>query len=219
MMINNRQSIKRFWILWLIASSVGTAAGIAIIFWGIAPLINKLPQIGSILFDSIIGVVLGAFAGTAQWFILRKYIVRVTWWPVITSFGWVLFWVLESSSILSKLLGERGGIAFVADALHFTFLGFLVGVLQWLLLRKKVFAADWWILASVVGTTFGAVVADSIALALGGDSPLDFLTGSIIWTLITGICMMWLMRHTYDVTDHEGKSRSHHRMNDPVNSA
>ena len=131
----------------------------------------------------------------------------------------MLFWVLESSGILSKLLGARGGIAVAADALHFTFLGFLVGVLQWLLLRKKVFAASWWVLASVVGTTFGAVVADSTALALGGDSPLDFLTGSIIWALIAGICMMWLMRHTYDVTDHEGRSRSQHGMNDPVNAA
>ncbi len=208
MLINERQSIQRFWLLWLIASIVGTAAGIAIMFWGIVPLINKSGHIGSSLFDSIIGVVLGAFTGTAQWFILRKYIARVAWWPVITTCGWVLFWVLESSSILSKLLGARSGIAFVADALHFTFLGLLVGVLQWLLLRKKVFAAGWWILASVVGTAFGAVVADSIALALGGDSPLDFLTGSIIWALITGICMMWLMQHTYAVTDHEGKSRS-----------
>jgi len=207
MMMNNRLSIQRFWFLWLIASIVGIAAGI-IIFWGIAPLLNKLPHIGSLLFDSILGVVLGAFSGTAQWFILRKYIPRVTWWPVITAFGWVLFWVLEASGILSKLLGERGGIAFVPDFLHFTFLGLLVGVLQWLLLRKKVLLAGWWILASVVGTAFGAAFADSIALALGGDSPLDFLTGSIIWALITGICMMWLMQHTYAVTDHEGKSRS-----------
>jgi len=208
MIVNNRLSIRRFWLFWLIASSVGTATGIAIMFWGIAPLVNKLPQNGSLLLDGILGAVLGAFAGTAQWFILRKYIARVTWWPVITAFGWVLFWALESTGILSKLLGARGGIAFVADALHFTFLGLLVGVFQWLLLRKKVLAAGWWVLASVVGTTFGAVVADSIALGLGGDSPLDFLTGSIIWALTAGICMMWLMQHTYTVTDHEGKSRS-----------
>ncbi len=189
--VEYKQTLRGFWLRWLLATIIGTVFGMVIVFFGLASLLSRSSQI---VYGVLIGGVIGAFVGTSQWLILRKYLDRVGLWVPLTLISWVVFWELELMGVLSRVLGQNSGIALIQDMLHLAVLGCLTGGLQWLLLRQKVQAAGWWVLASILGTVLGALVADGINITLGSDSPLDFLSGSIIGGIITGVCMMWLIQ-------------------------
>jgi hypothetical protein len=124
--------------------------------------------------------------------VLRRVFDRVGWWVLLTFVGWVVFWELDAMN----LLFAAKGIAFIPDLLNVAIFGGILGVLQWLLLRQKIQSAGWWVLESMTGAMLGSLVADAINTALQSDSPIDFLTSSVVWAIITGICMMWLLRRS-----------------------
>jgi hypothetical protein len=117
----------------------------------------------------------------------------VGWWIPLTLLGWIVFWELELSGLLSRALGQNSGIAFVSDTVHLAVFGIALGGFQWLVLRGKVQADGWWVVASLVGAVLGALFADAINYGLASDSPLGFLTGSVVWAAATGLCMTWLL--------------------------
>ncbi len=182
-------AVSRFWLWWLAATIVGTGAGMAIAFLGLGALLSRLSQAA---YGAVIGAVFGAAVGISQWLVLRRYLDRVGGWVVLTLVGWVIFWELN----ILNLLGEAPGVAFVQDFWHLAVFGGLVGVLQWLLLRRRVQKAAWWLLASMFGAALGAEVADGVNAALHSDTSIDFLIGSIVWAYITGVCMMWLLQES-----------------------
>ncbi len=179
-----------FWLWWLLASLAGAAFGMAINFGVLAGMLSRLPQA---VYGLVIGSVFGAAIGTAQWLVLHRHLDRSGWWILLTLAGWVVFWGLN----LSNLLGAAEGIAFTSDILHLGIFGGLVGILQWSLLRGKVQGAGWWVLASVLAGMLGALVADWVNAALQSDSPLDFLTGSMVGGIINGVMMMWLLQQPF----------------------
>ncbi len=181
------QAGRWFWLGWFLTTSIGAALGMAINFGVLAGMLSRLPQAA---YGLVIGSVFGAAIGTAQWLVLRRYLDQVGWWVLLTSVGWVVFWELN----LLNLLGAAEGIAFIPDILHLGMFGGLVGILQWSLLRGKVQGAGWWVLASVLAGMLGALVADGVNATLQSDSPLDFLTGSMVGGMINGITMMWLLQ-------------------------
>lgn len=185
----------RFWLWWLLATLAGTAVGMGLMFVVIAPVINRMPQVGPALYGGVVGAVIGGTVGTAQWALLRRHLQRIGSWVAVTAVAWVAFWVLEISGVWSRLLGANSGIAFVSDALHVGVLGFLVGAAQWMMLsRRRVRSPVWWIVASVGSVMLGAVVADAVNKAVGSDSPLDFFVGSITWALVMGVYLMRLLQ-------------------------
>jgi len=175
-----------FWLWWLLATVVGAALGAGISFVALAQALDRLPQAA---YGLVIGTVFGAAIGTAQWLVLRTHLDRIGWWVPLTLLGWVVFWELN----LLNLLGAASGIAFIPDILHPGLFGGLVGILQWSLLRGRVQGAGWWVLASVLAGMLGALVADGVNAALHSDSPLDFLTGSMVGGVVNGATMMWLL--------------------------
>jgi hypothetical protein len=182
----HKHAPQGFWLWWLAATLAGTIIGMAIVFLGLTTLLNSSSQA---VYGFVIGAVFGATVGTAQWLVLRRVFERVGWWVLLTFIGWVVFWELN----IMNLLVEAKGIAFIPDLLNLAVFGGILGVLQWLLLRQKIQSAGWWILASMVGAMLGSLVADAINTALQSDSPIDFFTSSLVWAIITGICMMWLL--------------------------
>jgi uncharacterized membrane protein len=185
----HKHATQRFWLWWLLATVAGTIIGMAIVFLGLTALLNNLHQAA---YGFVIGAVFGATVGTAQWLVLRRVFDRVGWWVLLTFVGWVAFWELDAMN----LLFAAKGIAFIPDLLNVAIFGGILGVLQWLLLRQKIQSAGWWVLASMAGAMLGSLVADAINTALQSDSPIDFLTSSVVWAIITGICMMWLIRRS-----------------------
>jgi len=196
MKATHKHATQGFWLWWLFATLVDIIIGMAIVFLGLTPLRNNSSHAAQAVRGFVIGAVFGATVGTAQWFVLRRYFDRVGWWVLLTFIGWVAYWELNNMNLLVK----AQGIAFIPDLLNLAIFGGILGVLQWLLLRKKIPSAGWWVPANIAGMMLASLVIDAIDTALQGDSPFDFITGSIVLAIITGICMMWLLKRSSSVT-------------------
>jgi hypothetical protein len=71
-------------------------------------------------------------------------------------------------------------------------IGISVGMMQWLVLRRRMSGAGWWILVTIVGFAIGKFVADAIGQALSGAVGL-VLSGAAIGTAL-GIAQWLILR-------------------------
>jgi serine/threonine-protein kinase len=145
------------WLQWTLANTLG---------W----------LVGLIIFGEIwIGVGLGL----AQWLVLRRETSISGWWILVSGLAWVGSWALIVSGFV---VPPGGGIlsSLIAGALT----GLLLGVGQWLLLRRRVFFASIWILVntSVWAVGFSGMIA-------GAE-----LTGAVTGA-VTGLALDWLLRY------------------------
>lgn len=124
---------RRFLILFTLMSGVGLVVG---------ALINDLLTLNpafseyalkngkSVIFLN--SLIVGASLGVSQWFILRKYLPG-WWWIVATCVGWSISTVFA-----------RAWLGYIGGSLNSIFYIWL-GITGWLLLRRKVFSAWWWL--------------------------------------------------------------------------
>ena len=110
------------------------------------------------------------------------------WWVMANTVAWPmaltvmllgsLFWVglVESGLVTGFLLGASSG--------------FLVGVLQWMVLRYRITRARWWILANTVGWGVGGAVA--AALPAAGPASVNG-TGPVAAGLTVAGGLQWLL--------------------------
>jgi hypothetical protein len=85
--------------------------------------------------------------GALQYGLLRHYLSRMGWWVFATVAGWLL------GVLLIALPGWLGWIGAPLNNLDLIFLvmGLAIGISQWLLLRRRLALAGWWIAASALG--------------------------------------------------------------------
>lgn len=139
------------WFLWIMATALG---------W----------IVGGFLVGPVGMVASGVAIGVLQWLVLKQHIRRDWQWILATSGGWVVGW----------------GIAFAALPLQLDFVsGFLIGtttgMAQWLILRKEVHWAGWW------------VVISALAWSTGLNLMPGFLTSGVLPGAITGIALALLL--------------------------
>lgn len=84
--------------------------------------------------------------GAVQYRLLHRYLPRMSGWVVATTGGWLLGVLLV---IMPDWLHWRNGYRDLD--LAFLSMGLAIGVAQWLLLRRRLSHAGWWIAANVVG--------------------------------------------------------------------
>jgi hypothetical protein len=102
--------------------------------------------------------IVGLLTGYLQYRLLHRYLPRMGWWVLATTGGWLLgallimisgwlnFWTTESFDL---------GLAFIV-------IGLTIGVGQWLLLRRCLPRAGWWVVANVLGWgLLGLIIGDS----------------------------------------------------------
>ena len=172
----------RLWLWWVLASTVGWAVGGTVgeaVGGGLSRDINVAGYVSV--------AVGGIAAGALQWLVLRRQVARAGWWVVtgivggavvgvgVGVVGWVVSWVR----------GVVGGADWGVGVVLF---GPVVGALQWLVLRRQVAWAGWWVLASAVGWVVGGLMAGIAAGVVG------WVVAGAVYGAITGPVLVWLLR-------------------------
>ena len=110
-------------------------------YWIMATTLGWL--LGNLLFGGIPVIISGAAIAVLQWAVLYKRIHKAWRWAVLSSLGWIVGYIVYVIFMPTMTL------------LTGPVLGGSVGVLQWLLLRKEVDWAGWWIVISILAWTTG----------------------------------------------------------------
>jgi len=129
--------------------------------------------------------------GVVQYWLLRRFLPRMGWWVLATAAGWLLGSVL--------IFGPFSVLAYfrTADPMHeswvvdatFVVMGLSIGVGQWLLLRRRLPRAGWWIVGTAVG--WGLIrlaTRDSFGPAL-----LQLVLLGLLPACVTAVTLAWLM--------------------------
>jgi hypothetical protein len=141
------------WIEWVGATAIG---------WLLGGLV--LPELA--LFS------IGLVTGILQWVVLRQRLRQAGWWILASTVGWTASW-----GIVLALVPQ--GIGILTEPL----VGAAMGTLQWLVLRRQLRQAGWWIVISILAWT----------VALTGLAG-QVLVGAVVGA-VTGIALELLLRY------------------------
>lgn len=210
------------WLRWVLANAIGEAIGLGgAVFLGAtgARYVGEGTGFLAVVVLAVLAVLVGTLiegtvVGTVQWLVLKGPLPLMRWrmWVLATGAGAFLAWTLGMvpSTILS--LGSEGGAppAEPAEAavLGLAFLmglvlGPVLGLAQWLALRRFVRRAALWMPANALAWAFGMVVIFAgMDLALGGGfgpGTVPILALTLLWCgttvgTIHGLALVWLLR-------------------------
>jgi hypothetical protein len=181
-----------FWLKWVLLNVVASFAGVmvgATVFSSIRQAVPNLLS-GRSMEESGFAVVLnsrlviavhfvsGIIIGLIQRSILQPWIRQQREWVLATAVGWSI------GSAMVVLLSSIMPYTFTRIILTGALLGVLLGTLQWLVLRRWVNQAYWWILSGIVSMT--------IASTLSGMFLTPFL-GDAIGLALMGLPLVWLL--------------------------
>jgi hypothetical protein len=157
----------------------------------------------------------GSVVGTAQWLVLRQALPGVRWrsWVLVTALGACVAWTLGMiPSTVMSLGGDTGAAApEMSDIAIYglaTLMGFVLGPIlgtpQWLVLRRHVRKAGWWILANAVAWAFGMAIVfigtgfipaeGGINLGVIAILILFVVAAGVVVGAIHGLVLIWLVR-------------------------
>ena len=132
---------------------------------------------GWLLWPALALVTAGVLAGTGQSVVLVHRIPKAWRWALATAIGWL-------AGVLIVVFG--GGTGILAGLV----VGAITGTAQWMLLRREVHWAGWWIAVSALAWAISLSLApDPEAVLL----PRVVLSG-VMPSLITGITLELLLR-------------------------
>ena len=96
------------------------------------------------------GAVLGAAAGASQWIMLRRHFSDAYWW-VLASVAGMAVGYAAAATVVNRVPLLAGAV-----------IGVAAGASQWIMLRRHLSGAYWWVLASVAGMAVGFAVGYSL---------------------------------------------------------
>jgi hypothetical protein len=117
-------------------------------------------------------ITIGAVIGIMQWIVLRPLVPQAGWWALASAVGWPVGQMLVVTTFPTK-------VGVIAGA----FLGAILGISQWIVLRRWFHQAGWWIVMSTLGWALG------LAGMLGPS-----LVGAVVGAT-TGFALELLLRH------------------------
>lgn len=163
------------WWQWIAANAVSETIGLgSTLLIGILLLANAEQAIGAIpaaLLAIVVGTVIeGSLVGTAQWLVLQRPLHKMRWstWALATALGACIAWTLGMIPSIFMFNGSNGGtggpgamselMIYMLAAGMGLVLGPILGVPQWLALRRHVPDAGWWVLANALAWMLGMVI-------------------------------------------------------------
>jgi hypothetical protein len=178
------------WIGWVLASALGAAVGAAAAF----NLLNIMSRRLSMALNEVLifGLILLGM-GALQWLVLRSRIAQAGWWIGASIASGTLLGIMATKFSY----GANGPLG---DGLF----GITLVVPYWLVLRRQLSYSWLWLIASPVAWALAYLAVS--ALERSGIWPqmteineLIFAFGVIgaVVGMITGLLLVWLLRHTY----------------------
>jgi hypothetical protein len=210
----------RIWYQWILANAASETVGLGGTLLIGAFLLFKAEQTIGAVPAAALGVLAGTLiegsvVGTAQWLVLRRPLKSMRWraWALATALGACVAWTLGViPSILLSTAPDTGGAApgEMSDLVVYALaagmglvLGPVLGVPQWLVLRRHLPKAGWWVLANALAWMVGMVVifiGTSFIPAEGGITlPVALLlllfvvaAGALVGA-VHGLVLIWLL--------------------------
>jgi hypothetical protein len=186
-----------FWLVWVLASTVGYGLGAVL---GIGILITLRVPV-SAGFPIFFGAIFGAIGALGQWTLIRRQISEAGLW--------IPFSALALMVAVTMTAGMSSGVS--PDFNPFLILagiyGLLGGFLQGLILQKQGVPIGWWIVASVLGGLLGGAMDGSVVTAVETHEAWQIETTFFsIWFrlgapiglglgITTGAALVWFLRN------------------------
>lgn len=166
----------RLWFLWLMAGAIGWGWSLDPGLYGEGRTFEIVHSLPAVEIPPYQGVATGAIVvGILHWLILRRYLPgSFQWVPMnmaAAALGALLVWLM---GLLDPDLGFVVGVGLY---------GTVAGGLQWLVLRRHIARAGWWILASTIGWLVAIPVGD-----------ISGPPGWAIYAAVTGAVLVGLLR-------------------------
>jgi hypothetical protein len=179
------------WLWWVLASAGGAAVGFAA---ADALLDFMSAALQQAIAEAVIFGLIGAGLGAMQWLVLRSLFSQAGWWIVVSTVGGAIVGMGAAS-----LSSEIEASLIIAYGLS----GTILGMLQWIVLRRQTSRAWLWMLASPLGWAIavpivrfldqmGQDVAPRMSETVG--LILAFgLMGAVVG-FVTGGVLVWMLR-------------------------
>lgn len=171
-------------ILWVVATTIGWVVGFFVC------------ETLKAFFESLShsdGLVIGFFVGLTQWLVLRGRLNHTGWWILLSTIGFGVGKAM-GASIADAVPGAVG------LALDGAVIGGLLGILQWLVLRRQVAVAGRWVAASALAWAGGWSIISIIGEGASGPTGMAYLVGAVGASaagVITAASVVWLLRRPY----------------------
>jgi hypothetical protein len=144
----------------------------------------------------LIVFILGLAGGFMQWLILRRRIAGTGWWVPASTLSFPAALVIAEGAMV---LG--GGVSVAAPILLGVLFGILSGIMPWLVLRRQLARAGWWVPAHLLGSLVGGAlgIVGFHAVGLIGFYQFALAAAGAMFGAglgaITGVTLVWLLRH------------------------
>jgi hypothetical protein len=160
--------------------------------WMAAPaLALALRSPGSTFDNPAMLIVVIAPPALAQWLVLRRLVGMTPLWLITIPLGFLIFigLVVMTSTGVLQLPDDEGTATLSA---LYAILGGLVGVFQWLILRRYFRTAGIWVAASAAGTGIGlAIVLITKLMSASGIAAIAVFV--LTYAAFTGAALEWLL--------------------------
>ena len=118
--------------------------------------------------------IVGLLTGVLQYGLLRRYLPQMGWWVAATVAGWLLGVFL---TLIPGWLSWTNPL-FNLDV-AFIVMGLSIGAWQWLLLRRRLPRAGWWIGANVAGWGLLTLITEGNSMGQFGLFTIGFLPACV----------------------------------------
>jgi hypothetical protein len=134
--------------------------------------------------------------GVLHWLILRRWFPRAGWWVLASGAGSLLGFLVAGWGLSVADTQEGTNFARFVVPASMAVAGAVVGTLQWVVLRRWVPRAGWWVLASSISW----IVAEYAFLTLTRGGDVQLLWGAVVSGAlsgaITGLTLVARVRNT-----------------------
>jgi hypothetical protein len=201
--ILDRQNKKPDWLFylaWVIFSALAIPLALGGTFLILAAITNQTGGYITVngqrhiaedyLFMFIFVPLLCLLTSFLQALLLRPYFPKIIGgWVGVTALGWLT--VVVSIQVVGALF-QSGAFFNLGMILGFAWVGTCIGFFQWLLLRRHLRQAGWWIVASLLGWVLAAL--GTYTPIKNGSTLAQLLSVGFVPALVTGLAWWFLLK-------------------------